>query len=98
MTAPYYIGDAFPIKFKISDTSGAIKPSAVKVIVLTSYNTLTEEANATIDPDTPYEVSYTVPGSVNVKGGHYRAYCVCSLSYGERTHEVKYDILKNPER
>lgn len=97
MSAPYYTGDAVPLKFKISNAMGAIKPSSVKVIILTPTNGLTEEVDATIDPDEPYEISYCVPGSVNVLQGLYKTYFVNTLSCGERTHKIEYKVAINPE-
>lgn len=90
----YYTGDAVPLKFTISDADGGVTPSAAKVTILKPGNQLTDEVGATIDSN---EVSYTAPGSVNDMRGLYKAYFVCTLSYGERTHKMEYTIIVNPE-
>ena len=94
MSAPYYTGDTVPLKFTISDAEGGIAPSAVKVTILTPGNILTDEVDATIDGNA---VSYNVPNSVNDMRGLYKAYFICTLSYGERTHKIEYTIINNPE-
>lgn len=94
MSAPYYTGDAVPLKFEISDQDGGVTPSAVKVTIVNSHNDLNGPVDATIDDNT---ISYTVPGSVNEHHGDYIAYFVCTLGYGERTHKMAYKILPNPE-
>ena len=88
----YYTGDVVPLKFTISDAEGAVNPSAVNVIILKPGNEVTE-ATAAIDGN---EVSYTVPPSVTQKDGHYKAYFVCTLTAGERTHKIEFDITRNP--
>lgn len=94
MSAEYYTGDSVPLKFTISDKDGDVTPSAVAVILLQPGNH-TQEATAAIDGN---EVSYTVPTEYTQEKGHYRAYFVCTLTYGERTHKIEFDITPNPER
>lgn len=91
---PYYSGDTVPLKFTITDDQGAVNPSAVVVEILKPHNTLITGTNAGIDGNV---VTCNVPAPVNDEQGHYKAYFVCTLSYGERTHKIEYDVIKNPE-
>ena len=90
----YYTGDTVPLSFNLTDASGAVNPSAATVEILKPHNETTTAVNATIDGNV---VSYNIPASVNNEGGHYKAYFVCTLSYGERTHKIEYDVIANPE-
>ncbi len=90
----YYTGDSVPLRFTVTDSAGAVTPSAATVAILKPHNTLTDEVNATIATNI---ITYTVPGSVTNESGHYKAYFVLTLSYGERTHKVEFDVKPNPE-
>jgi len=91
----YYTGDAVPLKFTITDKDGAVKPSLVMVLIQKPDNTVSNEVEAAIAEN---EVSYTVPSSITQQKGNYKAYFVCTLSYGERTHKIEFNVIKKPER
>lgn len=91
----YYTGDSVPLKFTISDKDGAVNPSKVMVLILMPNHGVSSSAEAALDGN---EVSYTVPASITREAGSYKAYFVCSLSYGERTHKIEFNVTKNPER
>ena len=92
--ATYYTGDSVPIRLTLTDADGAVNPSACAVTVLKPDNSLTTEASATVNANV---VTYTIPGTVTTLKGHYKAYFVNTLSYGERTHKVEFDVASNPE-
>jgi len=95
VTAPYYTGDTVPLKFTITDSDGNVNPSAAKILILKPDNTMTAETDATRDGNA---VSYNVPANVTEAEGMYRAYFICTLSYGERTHMIEFTINRNPEK
>ena len=90
----YYTGDTIPLKFTITDATGAVNPSAVAVEILKPHNTLITGATAGIDGNV---VTYNVPASVTNEHGNYKAYFICTLSFGERTHKMEFTIILNPE-
>lgn len=89
----YYTGDSVPLGFTITDKDGGVTPSAATVEILKPDGNLVAVTNATISTNT---VSYVVPGTVTNKGGLYKAYFVCTLSYGERSHKIEFSIKVNP--
>ena len=92
--SPYYSGDSIPLRFTLTDSTGAVNPSASKITILKPDNTVTTETNATVAGNV---VTYTVPASVTDKKGKYKAYFVNTLSYGERTHKIEFDVTPNVE-
>jgi len=95
MSVPYYSGDVVPLKFTITDADGAVNPSKVVVLILMPGNEVSNGVEAAIDGNA---VSYTVPATITQIAGHYKAYFVCTLASGERTHRMEFKITKNPER
>ncbi len=93
-SSPYYTGDSVPVRLTLTDADGAVNPSSCSVVVLKPDNTETTSANATINANV---VTYTIPGTVTTIRGHYKAYFVNTLSYGERTYKVEFDVVSNPE-
>ena len=93
MTSPYYTGDAVPLKFTVTDKDGAVNPSLAMVYILMPGNRVSNGVEATIDGN---EVSYTVPSDITQRYGKYKAYFVCTLTYGERTHKIEFSVRKNP--
>ena len=91
----YYTGDSVPLKFTVTDSGGAVTPSAAKVGILKPSKVETAEVNATIATNT---ISYTVPASVTDEQGLYKAYFRLTLTYGERTHKVEFSVIANPEK
>ena len=92
--SPYYTGDSVPIKFTLTDADGVVNPSASKVTILKPDNSETTEVSATVAGNV---VTYTVPATVTTIKGTYKAYFVNTLSYGERTHKVEFEVTPNPE-
>ena len=94
MVTAYYTGDTVPLSFSVTDANGAVNPSAATVEILKPTNTYTASDNATVVGNI---VSYNVPASVTDEEGKYKAYFICTISYGERTHKIMFDVIKNPE-
>lgn len=92
--SPYYTGDTVPLKFTVSDDNGPVTPQSCVVHILKPDNEYKDDTEAIINEN---EVSYNVPGDVNDIGGLYKAYFVCLMSYGERTHKIEYTVIHNPE-
>jgi len=92
--SPYYTGDSVPIRFTITDVNGAVNPISSTVEILKPDNSLTTITNASVNSNI---VIYTVPATVTTLQGHYKAYFVNTLSYGERTHKIEFDVKVNPE-
>ena len=88
----YYTGDSIPLSFTVTDKDGAVTPSAAKIAILKPNNIPIAEVDATISTNT---VSYTVPGSVTLMVGLYKAFFVLTLSYGERTHKIEFTVEAN---
>ena len=93
MPAPYYTGDEVPLEFNVFYKEVAEPVTSAKVTIRNGHNTMFEEDDAIVDGNT---VSYVVPGSVTSRGGEYAAWFVCTFPYGERTHEMIFNILPNP--
>lgn len=91
----YYTGDAIPLKFTITDKDGAVNPSLAIVLIQKPSNKVSNGVEATIDGNA---VSYTVPSSITQEAGNYKAYFVCTLAYGDRTHKIEFNVTGNPER
>lgn len=92
--APYYTGDVVPLKFTISDATGAITPLAVEVTIQRPNHVLTESIVADIDSN---QVSYDVPISTTTQDGIYKAYFVITLPGGLiRTHKIEFKVIRNP--
>ncbi len=95
MTSQYYTGDGVPLKFLVTDSDGAVNPSACDVLVLKPDNETCDSCTAAIDAN---EVSCNVGGSVTDKGGLYKVYFVLTLPSGlERTHKIEFTVVNNPE-
>ena len=90
----YYTGDTVPLKFSITDAAGAVNPSAVAVEILKPHNTVITGATAGMDGNV---VTYNVPASVTNEQGRYKAYFICTLSFGERTHKIEFNVIANLE-
>jgi len=94
-TAPYYTGDNVPLKFTVSDATGAVNPTSAKVmIVKPPLGDIIPEVDATISEN---EVSYVVPIDVTDIDGEYHAFFVMILP-GDltRTHKMEFTVLHNP--
>ena len=89
MSTPYYTGDTVPLKFAVMGAT----PSGVKVVIQKPDGSGTSEVDGAVDGNT---VSYNVPGSVTTQAGKYKAFFVCTLSYGERTHVMEFSVINNP--
>lgn len=90
---PYFTGDTVPLAFTCTDEDGAVNPVSATVGILAPGNLWITPVSATVVANL---VSYNVPNTVTDSDGHYKAYFVVTLSYGERTHTIEFDVKVNP--
>jgi len=93
MPSPYYTGDAVPLEFNVFYKEEAEPVTSATVTIRNGHNLMYDEDDAIVDGNT---VTYTVPSSVTEIPGEYAAWFICVFSYGERTHEMIFNILPNP--